>query len=75
MSGLAWFPMASKSRNPSVTTSADRAPSRSRSAFVATVVPMRIHSMRSVGTGTSRGMEVPVTSSRMRRIPSLGALS
>ena len=75
MSGLAWFPMARRSPNPSVTTSADRAPSRSSSAFVATVVPMRIHSMRSVGTGASRGIVSPVTSSRMRRIPSLGALS
>ena len=75
MSGLAWFPMARRSPYPSVTTSADRAPSRSSSAFVATVVPMRIHSMRSVGTGASRGIVSPVTSSRMRRIPSLGALS
>ena len=38
MSGLAWFPMARRSPNPSVTTSADQTPSRSSSAFVATVV-------------------------------------
>ena len=38
-----------------------RAPFLSRRALVATVVPMRIQSMRAVGTKEERGMGSPVT--------------
>ena len=75
MFGRAWLPMASRSLNPRVATSAVLAPCRSSSAFVATVVPMRIHSIWSVGTGASLGIFLPVTSSSTRRMPSRGALS
>lgn len=41
---------------------------------MATVVPMRMEAMEEVGTGRWRGCGEPVASSRMRRMPSRGAL-
>ena len=38
--GLAWYPIRSKSRNPSVIRRSVRSPFRSSNAFVATVVPI-----------------------------------
>ena len=73
MSGRAWFPISSASPKPRVVTSAKRAPSRSSSPFVATVVPIRIHSIRDASSGASRGCATPVASSSTRRIPSRGA--
>ena len=48
MSGRDWLPMKSRSPKPLVTTRAIRSPCLSRSAFVATVVPIRIHEIASM---------------------------
>lgn len=54
-----WLPMCSRSGKPFVTSSAQRSPLRSSSAFVATVVPMRMLPMREVSSGWSRGWGMP----------------
>ena len=48
-----------RSRNPLVIARAIRSPLRSRRAFVATVVPMRIHSMWLESIGSSLGNGLP----------------
>ena len=58
--GRACVPIARRSRKPAVTTSSERAPFRSSSALVATVVPMRMLPMLAVGSGASRGWGTPV---------------
>ena len=73
MAGRAWLPMWRRSRKPAVMARAQRSPSRSSNAFVATVVPMRMEAMREVSKGDERGCGMPVSSSRMRRMPSRGA--
>lgn len=59
--GLACVPMCNRSLKPRVTSSAVRSPSLSRSALVATVVPIRIQPIREVSTGWSRGKIRPVS--------------
>mmetsp|Transcript_18458 Transcript_18458/g.58995 ORF Transcript_18458/g.58995 Transcript_18458/m.58995 type:complete len:211 (-) Transcript_18458:464-1096(-) len=73
MSGLACDPMCSTSAKPLLTRSAVRAPSRSSSALVATVVPIRIHSIRDEFSRSPRGCGTPVAASSTLRIPSRGA--
>ena len=53
--GRDWFPMNCRSANPFVVTKATLCPFLSSNAFVATVVPMRIESMRVVSTRDARG--------------------
>ena len=59
MRGRDWLPMARRSRNPEVTTRAQRSPLRSKSALVATVVPMRMERMREGSRGRSRRCGMP----------------
>ncbi len=57
--GLDWFPMCNRSLKPLVMTRAILAPFLSRRALVATVVPIRIHSIRDESRGSSGEMGVP----------------
>ena len=59
MSGLDWFPMCRRSRNPDVMRRAHLSPCLSRSAFVATVVPILIQSIREESTGSAGGRGRP----------------
>ena len=56
--GLDWFPMWSKSLKPLVITSATLSPLRSSNAFVATVVPIRIHSILEPSINSSLAREM-----------------
>lgn len=61
MEGRDWLPMRRRSRKPRVVTSTHGSPRRSSSAFVATVVPIRMHWMRLVSSGWPFGCGSPVT--------------
>lgn len=65
--------MRSKSENPFVMQRRVGTPFLSRSAFVATVVPIRMDSIFLVGTGALIGTEMPMTCSITLLIPSVGA--
>ena len=70
--GLVWFPISRRSLNPAVITIAVRAPFRSKRAFVATVVPIRIWFMDFVGILDSRGIAIFKQFSKILRMPSRG---
>ena len=61
MLGLAWFPMCSKSLNPFVIAKAILVPFLSNKALVATVVPIRIHSILDASIGMSAANFFPVS--------------
>lgn len=55
------MPMCSSCLKPRVTASAIFSPCRSKSALVATVVPIRIQPIREESSGSSRGKAFPVS--------------
>ena len=59
--GLAWFPICRRSLNPFVIASAILVPFLSSRAFVATVVPILIHSIWDTSTGWLAGIDFPVS--------------
>lgn len=61
MAGLAWLPMWSRSLNPLVMRSPVGSPFRSSRAFVATVVPILIDSIRLESMGDDRESFLPVS--------------
>ena len=57
--------------SPRLTNNAIFSPFRSSKAFVATVVPILIHSMLEASIFWSRGKDFPVSCSKTLRIPSV----
>jgi hypothetical protein len=75
MLGLDWLPISRQSLRPYEISRHTGSPFLSRSALVATVVPIRIDLIYSVGIGSPLFNSILVTEERIRLMPSVGASS